>query len=367
MVSKLVKIFAITTVLLILYTAWSSKNQNILRKSRVDHSQKDIKYILFWTPFFEKEDYFIGFGSEPFNKCDYKNCFFTNNRSFLSVDKFDAIMFNGNIYDKNRHKEPSVRNQSQVYIYVNRKSPVYTPSNIKFFNSFYNWTMTYRHDSEVQFPYNEVIKKDTNYVLPSMDSIKNKTKMMAWFASNCHTPGKREVLVNKLKNNISIDIYGRCGTMQCAQNERTWHAEECLDLLEKNYKFYLAAENSLCKDYASEKLYAPLRKNVIPVVYSGANYTKIAPPNSVINVGDFNDVPELVNYLKFLDANPIEYLKYFEWKKHYMIVEKQTVCKLCQKLNEPIVTKVIKDLHQWTWGPNNEICKQLPKIVQNLL
>ncbi|KAK4878323.1 hypothetical protein RN001_010829 [Aquatica leii] len=328
----------------------------------------DVKHILFWTKFFYTDDYYIGFGSEPFSECEYKNCFITKNRSFLSVDKFDAIIFHGNEFDEKEHKVPSARNPNQIYIFVNGESPVMTFKGLQPFNYFYNWTMTYRSDSEIQFPYEAVVKKDTDYVLPSKDFVQNKTKFMAWFVSRCEAWSRREVLINNLKQYIPIDVYGKCGTLQCPQKPNLSPEEKCLDILENQYKFYFAAENSNCKEYITEKMYNALKKNVIPVVYGGANYTKIAPPNSVINVANFKNVTELVNYLKFLDANPTEYLKYFEWKKHYVIINNQAACQLCQKLNEPLVNKIVKDLHRWSWGPNNENCKSgFPDIISSLL
>ena len=60
-----------------------------------------------------------------------------------------------------------------------------------------------------------------------------------------------------------------------------------------NYQFYLAFENSLCKDYATEKLFRALASDLVPVVMGGANYSNIVPPKSVINVQDFES-PELL-------------------------------------------------------------------------
>lgn len=59
------------------------------------------------------------------------------------------------------------------------------------------------------------------------------------------------------------------------------------EMLEKDYKFYLAFENSLCRDYITEKFYLALLYNVVPVVYGGANYTNLAPKKSFIDIRDF--------------------------------------------------------------------------------
>ena len=56
-------------------------------------------------------------------------------------------------------------------------------------------------------------------------------------------------------------------------------------MLERDYKFYLNLENSLCRDYVTEKCYSPLLYSTVPVVYSGADYEVIkAHHNSFIDV-----------------------------------------------------------------------------------
>ena len=54
----------------------------------------------------------------------------------------------------------------------------------------------------------------------------------------------------ELAKYIGVDIYGSCGTKRCPRN-----SDQCFDMLNKDYKFYLAFENSNCKDYITEKFY----------------------------------------------------------------------------------------------------------------
>lgn len=60
-------------------------------------------------------------------------------------------------------------------------------------------------------------------------------------------------------------------------------------MVERDYKYYLAFENSLCRDYVTEKFYKPLLYTTVPVVYGGADYEVAgAPPNSYIDVRKFS-------------------------------------------------------------------------------
>ena len=50
---------------------------------------------------------------------------------------------------------------------------------------------------------------------------------------------------------------------------------------------------------------------------SPRDYAKLLPPNSYINVEDFESPKKLAEYLIFLDKNATEYNKYHKWKKEY--------------------------------------------------
>lgn len=48
-----------------------------------------------------------------------------------------------------------------------------------------------------------------------------------------------------------MDIYGSCGPLKCSR----LNTKKCFQLLNQDYKFYLAFENSNCRDYITEKFY----------------------------------------------------------------------------------------------------------------
>lgn len=115
----------------------------------------------------------------------------------------------------------------------------------------------------------------------------------------------------------------------------------CNDLLEKNYKFYASFENSLCEDFVSDRFYHYAELSIVPVVYGGANYERFAPPKSYINANDYENAEKLAQYLKYLDENPDEYIKYFWWKKYYQMYRPRSeFCSLCETLHDE---KFIRD------------------------
>nr|CAD2181016.1 unnamed protein product [Meloidogyne enterolobii] len=81
--------------------------------------------------------------------------------------------------------------------------------------------------------------------------------------------------------------------------------------------FYLAFENSVCKNYITEKFWY-LKHLIVPIVLSRRVFKKTKIPDNVyIAVDDYNNVEELAEYLLYLQRNRTAYLKYFEWTKTY--------------------------------------------------
>ena len=218
------------------------------------------------------------------------------------------------------------------------------------FSHFFNWTMTYRRDSDIFTPYGGFIKRpEPVSVEPILERVRGlpKSKMVAWIVSDCRTNSKREDYVRELQKLIPVDIFGRCGTMSCPGKRSV----DCSGLLEKDYMFYLAFENTKCKDYVTEKLFFTLTMDIVPIVRGGANYSAIAPPGSYIDVNDFSSPRELAEELKRLSNAREEYLNFFRWKAETEVLrrpEDQMGCKLCKALHDKSrPAKSYQDIGAW--------------------
>uniref|UniRef100_A0A914KWU6 Fucosyltransferase n=1 Tax=Meloidogyne incognita TaxID=6306 RepID=A0A914KWU6_MELIC len=77
-----------------------------------------------------------------------------------------------------------------------------------------------------------------------------------------------------------------------------------------SHMFYLAFENSVCKNYITEKFWY-LKHLIVPIVLSRRVFKKTKIPDNVyIAVDDYNNVEELAEYLLYLQRNRTAYLKY---------------------------------------------------------
>jgi alpha-1,3-fucosyltransferase len=96
-----------------------------------------------------------------------------------------------------------------------------------------------------------------------LEIVKNKTTLASWLVSNCDgTKSNRTALVRKLQAlGVDVQIFGGCGNNSLSYYDRTTEAVKA--------KFYLAFENSLCVDYATEKVFKFHKYDIVPVVFSG--------------------------------------------------------------------------------------------------
>ena len=314
-------------------TKSDNKTNNFLNEA------KSKKLIVLWTPFFGQTDYLQSTFEN--NDCLVNNCVFTSNRSFLHES--DALIFH--LRDLNLKDWPPYRRPDQRYVLLNHESPPNSPQVLHKLEGLINWTATYRHESDIflspvfkrRSQPNPNFKEGVNYA-------QNKTRMVVWLASNCRTDSNREKYVEELKKTVTVDVFGSCGDKVCLPKM----SFKCLEQLSKDYRFILAFENSICRDYITEKYFNTISYNIIPIVLGGADYRKIAPKHSLIDALSYSSPRQLARYLLHLSKHPKLYNEYFEWKRDYEITLEHYSCQLCRKLNNPSEpVKVWHKLHSW--------------------
>ncbi|XP_057371281.1 alpha-(1,3)-fucosyltransferase C-like [Daphnia carinata] len=324
--------------------------------------ERPVKSILFWNEAYGSKDYGIGFGQQGFRQlnCPITECYTTDNRSFFAAtEEFDAIVFHLRTF--NIEDLPPTRSKHQRWILWSLESPQYNMRDIYPLDGLFNWTMTYRRDSDVIQPYGWVQPTGPFKLRPELEEINGemalsatrkpttkKTKLIAWFVSNCQTRSLREKYVDALAEHIKVDVYGDCGSLSCDRD----NAANCYSMLEQDYKFYLSFENSFCDDYVTEKFFSILQLEVVPIVFGGSNYSAMAPPHSYINAQDFETARQLADYLKTLDSDNELYNQYFWWKPHYRIRNhiqdlKLSMCGLCTRLHYDKALRIYDDMEKW--------------------
>ncbi|KAL4221919.1 hypothetical protein ACF0H5_017971 [Mactra antiquata] len=341
--------------------------------------------------------------SVDMSKCGvYKNCVIShqNKCSETPVDA-DIVVFQGNHMPKDL---PRRSNSDQVFVYANIESPQYLQAvnlqNPRLFE-FFNWTMSYRFDSDVPYLYGSVIPKSLSTVKLHTQSEKSgkvinyrdflnlttqwpnnhsgikgkdydaifdqKSKSSVWFVSHCSTASKREKYVLKMQSVTQVDIFGKCSIQEniCPKNKKN-----CTEHIDHTYKFVFAFENSLCVDYITEKVFNRYNLDMITVVQGAHNYSRYLPKGTYIDANDFATPQELGEFLNYVGSNREVYTNYLKLKDQYKAIFENThvqlaYCTLCYRINNlHKYKKPAVPLRQWWFAGG--VCNN-PTILDSIL
>ncbi|XP_022694792.1 glycoprotein 3-alpha-L-fucosyltransferase A-like [Varroa jacobsoni] len=288
------------------------------------------------------------------DNCPVNRCAVTDN-----AEEAHALLF------KDRYiPPPGRRHPDQVYILYLLECPMHTPG-FRDLGSVFNWTATYRHDSDLVAPYEKWVPYPDVTEDPSTEEspqdiagnnqgsdFDKRTKDVAWFVSNCNARNGRLQFARKLGTYIGVDVFGACGNKNCPRYNKS-----CFKMLDTTYKFYLAFENSNCKDYITEKFFVNgLNHSIVPVVMGArkSEYTRVAPANSFIHVDDFSSPKELAEYLSEISHDRERWESYLQSRRRGELINTFFFCRLCAMLHDDVPRKVYPDIHAW-WA-DSDVC-----------
>ncbi|XP_033751061.1 alpha-(1,3)-fucosyltransferase C-like [Pecten maximus] len=281
----------------------------------------------------------------------------------------DVVIFFG----PGLRKNPVPKRRGQIWVLYGKEAPP-NHKHIRKWKGLFNWTMTYRRDSDFQHLHgdfqkcphpsarlpNITLKFTTAYQSINASNSVKTLPSTAWFVSHCKTQSKRREYVGILRNTQPVDIFGACGSKanKCTKGKDN----ECL----MPYKFYLSFENSLCRDYITEKALSMYIKtqDTIPITRGNGGLNSLyLPPGSFIDTIDYLGPDKLGQFLNYLSKNETLFLRYFEWRRHYKASLDifQSFCELCKRMHKPGVNtryrRVYKDIHGWLFGSRDvKIC-----------
>lgn len=221
--------------------------------------------ILIWHSF--GKDFFERiFADDVASKCSFP-CKFTQDRKQLEQSNVVVLQTYFPSFWKSL---PPRRRTDQAWLLYAMEPPHRLPTDASKLDTLrINWTLSYRFDADVVHRHGfKTVQRRSNQLSPVPEP---KPNPVAWIVSNCKSFNRREQYVEELQKTVPVDIYGKCGRHRCRRGRF-----DCYKEITGNYSFYLAFENSICKDYSTEKLFHPLLNDMVPVVMGGVNYSAVA-------------------------------------------------------------------------------------------
>lgn len=266
-----------------------------------------------------------------------KGCQLTGDHRLFS--QADVVVFHHRELQKDKERLPTERRPpGQNWVWVTLESPTNTKA-LTGWNRTFNWVMTYRQDSDIFMPYGELVRHPSASV-----DIPTKTGLVSWVISNYHRTQKRAQVYRELSRHLQVKVYGKANKQPLCP--------DCLLPTTSKYKFYLAFENSIHRDYITEKLWRnALLAGTVPVVLGPprANYEKFIPADSFIHIEDFGSMKELASFLKTMNSS--RYKAFFEWRKRYGVKLytdwQERFCTICTRYPHLAQGQIYPDLESW--------------------
>ena len=282
------------------------------------------------------------------------NCHFVKHNQQNQLSEYEYVLFNGPLLQSIPKKF-----LPQTWIYYSKEAPPLIPRLIQLTNRF-NWTMTYRRDSDIYIPWGKFkIKANeyTNLTFHFNERAWSKKKTAVWLVSNCLSQSKRGSFVENMRTKIEVDVFGKCGTpiINCERNR--YKNVTCLKEILQKYKFYLAFENALCRDYITEKsfkLYDGLI-DVIPIIRGyPSTIGQMLPPGTYVNS----------NHLDSLINMSVHAAKAYFHNRNLYVHDHYQPCRLCDIARTRIDNSSFKrnlydNLDYWLYGDKSSpVCME---------
>lgn len=269
-----------------------------------------VNFVDFWDNFHKTDNYFFNLLSTKYKVIiDEENpdflffsIFGNQHKSYVSKS-CKKIFFTGenirpNLYSTNEiiYKNYTIGKCDFSFSFDNMQDP--RNYRLPLWALYINWFNTKHNDN-----------RDISYLIEFQDlfdrKIASKNKFCNFVFSN--NQGKRLEILNAISKYKNVDCAGKlCNNVDIIKGRGDQKYK--IDFI-KNYKFTIAAENSKTNGYTTEKILHPLSAGSIPIYWGSSLVSEDFNKDSFINVDNFNNLEQLVEYITKVDKEDSLYEK----------------------------------------------------------
>lgn len=288
----------------------------------------------------------------PFEGIDYWNI----STEISLFPQATAVLFHLPTLQIDFSKYLIYKEQGQIWIAWSRESGEnFLWLEDPYFASLFDLTMGYRQTDSILYPY---YKYEYKQKFSELFSNKEKEGNVCMVISSPLNRSKRFEYLSELMRFLPIDSYGKWNKNRVFVNDKGRKSK--LDLY-RRYKFVIAFENTLEKDYVTEKFYDPLLTESVPIYLGAPNVTEYQPgKNCFVDVTSFESPEKLADFIKACCDDKRMYELFHLWRGHELLpgfvqkLEEQRInpfVRLCKKLDEYLAlspqTENVSSLVKW--------------------
>jgi alpha-1,3-fucosyltransferase 10 len=176
-------------------------------------------------------------------------------------------------------------------------------------DSVFDVWITYQRDSDVWCPYLDSRIIAALQVPPVQ---KTAARPACAFISSHYDASGRTELLDGLMREMPVDSFGKINRNRSLPAGAPRSIKQPTSA---RYKFTFAFENSICRDYVTEKFFDPLLAGSVPIYLGAPNVEEFAPgENCFIDASRFDSPRMLARYLMALAADESAYAGYMRWR-----------------------------------------------------
>lgn len=235
---------------------------------------------------------------------------------------------------------PRRKSEGQLWAALCAESAVHYPAlaQREHLSGLFDLWITYQQNADVWCSY---IHESFVPAFHQPASTKSESSLAVAFMSSRFDRSGRTDYLRELMRHMPIDSYGKIG-----RNRTLSHDDGTLTRrqVQSRYRFSLAFENAIDRDYVTEKFFDPLMVGSVPVYLGAPNIEEFAPGDDCfIDVRRFARPEHLAAHLRELAADEAAYQRHLAWRSKPL---RSSFLRMVEAVSSPVKCRLSRLVRQ---------------------